>query len=118
MQLLQAGIEPAYSQRRHLKTLQLAHQLAVAYSLLCCIRGVVHLQPSRQRSHLFARLYLLYLLQVGDEVGADCSILGSLDDPSAPNQKATVIKQRFQVSLVLGTGALSAAAAMASVFTP
>lgn len=39
----------------------------------------------------------LFPRQVGDEVGADCSILGSLDDPSAPSQKATVIKQRFQV---------------------
>jgi hypothetical protein len=38
----------------------------------------------------------LFLLQVGDEVGADCSILGSVDDPSMPSQKATVIKQRFQ----------------------
>lgn len=37
-------------------------------------------------------------LQVGDEVGADCSILGSMDDPSnASAAKPLVIKQRFQV---------------------
>jgi hypothetical protein len=39
-----------------------------------------------------------FLLQVGDEVGADCSILGSMDDPSnAATGKPLVIKQRFQV---------------------
>jgi hypothetical protein len=30
-------------------------------------------------------------------VGADCSILGSLEDPTLPGNKAPVIKQRFQV---------------------
>lgn len=41
--------------------------------------------------------WCLELLQVGDEVGADCSILGSLEDPSLPGSKTPDIKQRFQV---------------------
>ena len=36
----------------------------------------------------------------GDEVGADCSILGSLDDPSSQGSKQHTIKQRFQVGVL------------------
>lgn len=57
-----------------------------------------HTLPGPHRPNKLTVVPRACFLQVGDEVGADCSILGSMDDPSnASAAKPLVIKQRFQV---------------------